>query len=97
LIYKAEYKGKNYTHITPWPLFVDSSVVGGIQIADLVAGIIRHHYCINKGRTIIPNFENMYPADFCRWINEKYEIIKSKFWLDRNKYVLLKKNALIDP
>lgn len=36
-------EGKAFKHILPTPLFVDSQPTTGLQVADLVAGVIRHY------------------------------------------------------
>jgi hypothetical protein len=73
LIHKAEYKGAPYCHITAWPLFVSSQIVSGIQIADIVASVIRHMYCILFS-------DKHYPEPYKNWIIEKYSVIKQKFF-----------------
>jgi len=91
LIHKAGH-GPNlpYEHITAWPLFVNSEVVAGIQIADIVAGLIRHRYCMEFDSAK----KKDYPHDFSEWVYKKYAVLQSKFWLDAQKWVLLKKEQL---
>jgi hypothetical protein len=73
LVHKAEYKGEPYNHITTWPFFVSSQIVPGIQIADVVASVIRHMYCIQFDK-------RQYSEPFKSWVIEKYSIIKQKFF-----------------
>lgn len=90
LVHKAALKNQGYEHITAWPMFVSSQVVPGIQIADIVAGVIRHMYCLHFGRTEAKN----YSPQLAYWIHEKYEIIKSKFSASPNSFPLISKDEI---
>ena len=87
LIHKAEYKNAPYSHITAWPLFVSSQIVAGIQIADIVASVIRHMYCIHFGKV-------QYLEPFKSWIIEKYGIIEEKFFDKPKAFPLITQGEL---
>lgn len=65
------YRSAGMEYLVEMPLFVSSKIVPGIQLADLMAGVLRHYY--------VNNLNNMEPqTDFQFWIHEKYKIIESK-------------------
>lgn len=69
-LYKSNL-GRSFEKILEVPLFVDSKITVGIQIADLVAGILRHYY--EEGLN-----EHNPVDDYQRWLYELYRIIKQR-------------------
>lgn len=69
-LYKSEW-GRSLDFILELPLFVDSATTPGIQVADVVAGVVRHfeeiHYA---GATRDPRF--------AEWIDSLYPLIEGK-------------------
>jgi len=55
-------------HILEMPLFVKSIITPGVQVADLMAGVVRHFY--------EKNLDKESPKDaFEKWISELYSIV----------------------
>lgn len=66
------YEGQSMTNVVDTPYFVDSRYTTGIQLADLVAGVIRQ-YQENE------LFRNLHSSDpYLRAISRYYRIIESK-------------------
>ncbi len=55
------------------PLFVSSDIVAGIQLADLMAGVVRHYH--NLGLHCAGSTPN---SEFAQWVSEKHAIINAK-------------------
>lgn len=69
-LYKTSL-GKSFKKILEVPLFANSKVTPGIQIADLMAGIIRHYY--------ERNLNKITPSDpFEKWLCDLYDTVESK-------------------
>lgn len=63
--------GKTFEKILEVPLFANSQITNGIQLADLMAGIVRHYYENNLNeRDPVNNFEI--------WISSMFGILKKK-------------------
>lgn len=63
--------GKSFEKILEIPLFVNSQITPGIQLADLMAGIVRHYY--------EEELYNKKPEDqFQEWIDKLFNTIKHK-------------------
>jgi hypothetical protein len=69
--YNLVYGSQYCDNIIEMPLFVSSKIVPGIQLADIMAGVVRHYY-INKLDINAPS------NPFQAWIAEKYQIIQGK-------------------
>jgi hypothetical protein len=63
--------GKSFDKILEVPLFANSQITPGIQLADLMAGIVRHYY-EEELYEIQPN------DDFQKWICQLFGIVKTK-------------------
>lgn len=61
-------EGHNLTSMVETAFFVSSKVEEGIQIADLVAGIIRQHY----------EHRDEEPKEFLDWVDGLYHIVESR-------------------
>ncbi|MCR4436820.1 MAG: DUF3800 domain-containing protein [Clostridiales bacterium] len=69
-LYKSAL-GKTFEKILEVPLFVSSGITPGVQLADIMAGIIRHYY--------ENELDKREPVDeFEKWICRLYNIIKRK-------------------
>lgn len=66
--YSVESSVKPWEGIVEMPLFVDSRTTPGIQIADLLAGIVRKHYETLVGLQFQP--------DFARWVERLFHQIR---------------------
>ena len=66
-LYRSE-EGKASTHITDAPSFVDSQTSAGIQIADMVASVIRQYEEAELGRKA-PPVGDTYMLTIRRWYN----------------------------
>jgi hypothetical protein len=69
--YNLVYGVQHYQEIVEMPLFVSSKIVPGIQIADIMAGVVRHYHNLKLHK-------NKPSDDFEVWINNMYNIINSK-------------------
>lgn len=63
--------GKTFEKILEIPLFSNSQITPGIQLADLMAGIVRHYYEEEL-------FDRKPKDQFQEWISKMFDIIKSK-------------------
>ena len=61
--------GQELDHILEVPLFVDSETLAGIQLADISASIIRHHYEIVECGAHGAN------QDFVSWVDSLYTMV----------------------
>ena len=66
-LYRSE-EGRAYTHITDAPSFVDSQTSAGIQIADMMASVIRQYEEAELYRQA-PNVGDTYLLTIRRWYN----------------------------
>lgn len=66
------HEGQSMTNVVDTPYFVDSRLTTGIQLADLVAGVVRQYQEAEL-------FRNRHPSDYyLRAISRYYSIIESK-------------------
>lgn len=64
-------EGKNFEKILEVPLFVNSESIPGIQLADIMAGIVRHYF--------EKKLDEKEPSDdFEKWIKQLYEVVYGK-------------------
>lgn len=69
-LYKSAL-GKSFVKILQVPLFANSEVTPGVQLADLMAGIVRHYY--EKG------LDKRSPeTDFEKWLCDLFSVIKNQ-------------------
>lgn len=63
--------GKTFNKILEIPLFVNSEITPGVQLADLMAGIVRHYYEKEL-------YEKNPETDFEKWLCDLYSIVRRK-------------------
>ena len=68
------HKARHIERLQASPFFVSSAIVPGIQIADIVAGLLRHYYCMRESLC-----QSTYSEEFKIWLQEKYEFIRPMF------------------
>jgi hypothetical protein len=64
-------EGKSFEKILEVPLFVNSESIPGVQLADIMAGIVRHYFEKNLDEVEASN-------DFEKWIKQLYSVVYSK-------------------